>query len=133
MRRLVPDSAGERAGALGRIVSLGDTGGEALRLVLAYVKQETVGPLRGVARFVAFGLVGSVALSGGAVLLLLALLRVLQDETGTTFAGSRSWLPYVVVVVAGLVVMGLAAWRVVSGPARRGTGSSGSTGSGEEA
>lgn len=130
----MPDSAGAgRSGTGGRLASLGDAGGDAVRLVVAYVKQETVGPLRGVGRFVVFGVVGSVALSAGAVLLLLALLRVLQDETGSTFAGNRSWLPYLVVVVAGLLVMGLAAWRVVSGPGRRqGDGSSG-PGRGEEA
>lgn len=116
----MPDHGdGGRSGASGRLGSVGDAGSDVVRLIVAYVKQETLGPLRGVVRFVAFGVVGSVALSGGTVLLLLALLRLLQDETGGTFGGDRSWLPYVVVVVAGLLVLGLAAWRVVSGPSRR--------------
>ncbi|MFC0081745.1 hypothetical protein ACFFRE_06255 [Aciditerrimonas ferrireducens] len=90
-----------------------------LRLVLDYLKQETVGPLRGLGRFVVFGVLGSVAVAAGAVLLLVAVLRVLQDETGTTFAGDRSWLPYVVVVVLALVGLGVAGWRVVAGVGRR--------------
>ena len=110
---------GSKAEGPGRLGSVGDAGTDALRLVVAYLKQETLGPLRGVARFVAFGVAGSVALSAGAVLLLLAVLRVLQDETGGTFSGSRSWLPYLVVVVLALGLLGLAAWRVVRGPARR--------------
>lgn len=110
---------GGKADGGGRVGALGDAGGEVVRLVLAYLKQETLGPLRGVARFVAFGVAGSVALALGAVLILLAVLRVLQDETGTTFAGNRSWLPYLVVVFVALLIMALAAWRVVRGPAKR--------------
>lgn len=110
---------GSKAEGSSRLGSVGDAGTDVLRLVVAYLKQETLGPLKGVARFVAFGMAGSVALAAGTVLLLLAVLRVLQDETGGTFAGSRSWLPYLVVVVLALALLGLAAWRVVRGPARR--------------
>lgn len=109
------------AGGPGRLSAVSDAGTDVVRLVVAYLKQETLGPLRGVVRFVAFGVAGSLALSAGGVLLLLAVLRVLQDETGGTFAGSRSWLPYVVVAVLALAVLGLAAWRVVRGPGRRRT------------
>lgn len=111
--------AGGKADGPGRLGPVGDVGTDALRLIVAYLKQETLGPLRGVARFVAFGVAGSVALSAGAVLLLLAVLRVLQDETAGAFSGSRSWLPYLVVVVLALALLALAAWRVVRGPARR--------------
>lgn len=110
---------GRSSGRAGRSGSVTEAGTDAIRLILDYVKQETIGPLRGVARYVAFGFVGSLALSVGAGLLLLALLRALQEETGTTFAGSRSWLPYLVIVVVALAVLGLAAWRVVKGPSRR--------------
>lgn len=103
----------------GRLGAVGDAGTDVVRLVVSYLKQETLGPLRGVVRFVAFGVAGSLALSAGGVLLLLAVLRVLQDETGGTFAGSRSWLPYVVVAMLAVAVLGLAAWRVVRGPGRR--------------
>ncbi len=94
-------------------------GGDAVQLVIDYVKQETIGPLKGVGRFLAFGIAGSLALCVGLVLLLVGLLRLLQSETGTTFAGNLTWLPYVIVAVAALVVIGLAAWRVAKGPAAR--------------
>ena len=38
----------------------------------------------------------------GVVLLLLALLRLLQTETGTTFAGNLSWIPYLIVTVVAV-------------------------------
>jgi hypothetical protein len=57
-----------------------------------------------------------VALTAGAVLLLLAGLRALQGETGTSFTGHLSWVPYLITAVAAVVVMGLAAWRITKGP-----------------
>lgn len=96
----------------------GDTG-ELVDLVVGYAKQETLGPLRGVGRFVAFGLAGSSLLAVGLSLMLLAGLRALQTETGGTFAGSRNWLPYVATAGGAVVVAAAAAWRVARGPARR--------------
>ena len=94
-------------------------GGEVLDLVVRYAKQETLGPLRGVGRFVAFGIVGSVFLAVGLGVLLLAGLRALETETGTTFAGTRSWMPYLATAAAAVVVAGLAGWRITKGPAAR--------------
>lgn len=91
---------------------------ELLDLVVAYAKQETIGPLHGLVRFVLFGVLGALGLAGGGVLLALALLRLLQDETGGAFHGTRSWLPYLVVTAAALAVTGVAAWRVVRVPGR---------------
>jgi peptidoglycan biosynthesis protein MviN/MurJ (putative lipid II flippase) len=95
------------------------SGSEALQLVLDYVKQETLTPLKGLGRYLLFGIAGSLALCAGLVLLLVALLRALQSETGTTFSGDLSWLPYVIVCAAAMMVMGLAAWRITKGPAAR--------------
>ena len=91
---------------------------EAISLVIAYVKQETLDPVKGLARFVAFGVAGSLAIAVGTVFLLVAALRVLQGETGT-FKGNLSWVPYLIVVAIGLGVIALAAWRIVAGPAAR--------------
>jgi hypothetical protein len=97
---------------------------ELVELVLDYAKQETLGPVRGLGRFVLFGLLGSSFLAIGLAVLLLAGLRALQDETGTTFAGNLSWAPYLATAAAAVVVAGLAGWRIVRGPAaRRGKGS----------
>ena len=69
---------------------------ELWQLVLAYARQETIVPIRGLGRYVAFGLAGSVLLSAGGVLLALALLRFLQRVTGTALTGSLSWVPYLI-------------------------------------
>ena len=78
------------------------------QLVLAYVKQETLDPIKGLGRFVAFGLAGSLVLGTGLVLLFLGVLRLLQDETGSAFTGNLSWIPYLITVLACAVVAGLA-------------------------
>ena len=78
---------------------------EVVDLVKAYVRQELLGPLRGAGRWVSMGLAGSVALVVGVVLLLLSLLRALQTETGIAFEGNRSWIPYLIAIVALVAVI----------------------------
>jgi len=104
------------SGSSGRGGGFTAAGGDFLHLVVDYAKQETLGPLKSLGRFLLFGLIGSVAITLGTVLLLLALLRALQTETGSSFTGHLSWLPYLIVAVAAIAVMGLAAWRIVKGP-----------------
>lgn len=77
-------------------------------MVRDYARQETIEPLKGLARFVAFGVAGSLLVGIGVTLLFLAGLRALQTETGTTFTGNWSWAPYLIVTVAAVVVAGLA-------------------------
>lgn len=93
--------------------------GELVDLVVEYAKQETLGPLRGLGRFLVFGLVGSIFLAVGLAVLLLAGLRAIQSETGTVFAGNLTWVPYLLAAAAAIVVAALSGWRVVRGPARR--------------
>jgi hypothetical protein len=88
---------------------LRDEGQETVKLVVAYIRQETLDPVKGLGRYVLFGVAGSVALSIGLVILGVGLLRLLQTETGTTFAGNLSWIPYVIVLI---VVVGVAALAV---------------------
>ena len=96
-----------------------ESGTDAARLVFDYVKQETLTPLKGLGRFLLFGIVGSVALCAGIVLLLIALLRALQTDTGGTFGGTLTWVPYLIVAAAAVVVTALAGWRITKGAARR--------------
>lgn len=99
--------------------------GELWDLVVAYVRQETVVPVKGLGRFVALGMAGSAALGIGLLLLALALLRALQTETGTTFDGSLSWAPYAITLLACAAIAALAARAV--GSHRRRAGPKGTT------
>lgn len=97
--------------------SPGDSIKELKTLVVDYARQETVDPLKGLGRYLAFGVAGSLLIAVGTVLLLLALLRGLQlidtFNTPGAFNGGRwSWAPYFVTVAAGLVVVALAAWKI---------------------
>jgi hypothetical protein len=97
---------------------IGESGNNAVQLVIAYFKQETLEPLKGLGRFLLFGIVGSLAITVGAVLALVAVLRVLQTETGA-FHGNLSWIPYLIVIALAAVIIGLSIWRIAAGPARR--------------
>jgi hypothetical protein len=108
------DGDGKRAGALGE-------GSELIDLLKRYVVQETVTPLKSAGRTLLFGSAAALLLGIGAVLLLVGVLRVLQTETGSTFAGSLSWLPYWITAACGLVIVGGSAFVVLRGP--RGKGS----------
>jgi hypothetical protein len=96
-----------------------DAGGDAFQLTIDYLKQETLGPLKGIVRFLAWGLAGSLAIGVGVLLLLVGVLRLLQEETGSLLTGDWSWVPYFVVTALGLMVAGVAAWRITAGPGRR--------------
>lgn len=94
------------------------SGDDAFALTVAYLKQETLEPLKGLGRFLIAGLVGSFAIAIGILLLLIGILRLLEDETGSALTGDWSWVPYFVVSVLGLAVAGVAAWRITAGPAQ---------------
>lgn len=74
-------------------------------MVVAYVKQETVVPLKALGRFVAFGVAGALMLAIGGGLLTLAAVRAAQAETGRHLAGNLDWVPY----GAGILVAGIGA------------------------
>ncbi len=99
--------------------SIPQVASELWELSVAYAKQETVDPLKGLGRFLGYGIGGAILFGLGSVLLLLAGLRALQTETDTTFTGNLSWIPYVIVVIAALLLVGLVVWRVVK---RKGPG-----------
>jgi hypothetical protein len=100
----------------GRIQAMG---GDTLQLVVDYVKQETLQPLKGLGRFIVFGVAGSVVLAIGLVIVAVGLLRVLQAETGSTFAGNWSWVPYLICLGAVAVVAVVAVLAVKRGQGRR--------------
>ncbi len=94
-------------------------GDDAFQLTVDYLKQEVVDPLRGLGRFLYMGIAGSFFVAFGLLLILLGVLRLLQTETGTALTGDWSWVPYAVVVVLGIAVIGVAALRIQAGPGQR--------------
>jgi hypothetical protein len=92
--------------------SIPETIQELREMVVTYAKQETIDPLKGLGRFVGYGVAGSLLLGIGFVLLTLAGLRALQTQTGSTFRGNLSWLPYVITLVGVLVVAAATVSRI---------------------
>ena len=76
-------------------------------LVVTYFKQQTLLPIQKLGRYIGFGILGSLLLGFGVVFLGLSGLRALQDETGDTFTGDWSWVPYILMFVALLFGAGL--------------------------
>jgi hypothetical protein len=87
---------------------------DVIDLVKDYARQETVGPLRGAGRWLAFGVLGAVLLGLGAVFVVLGVLRLIQNEFAPTFDGRWfSLLPYLIAFVLSLAIIGLAVSRIV--------------------
>jgi len=82
--------------------------GELKELVVAYARQETVEPIKGLGRYLAFGVAGSILVGTGLALGILALLRALQTETGTRFDENLSWAPYGIVALTCVVMIAIA-------------------------
>lgn len=90
-------------------------------LLRRYVLQETVLPLRHLLKRALLGLAASILTGVGFVALLLALLRVLQTETGGALAGFWSFAPYLLTCVAAIGIVGVAgllAFRAIAGRRR---------------
>ncbi|MDA8295658.1 MAG: hypothetical protein M0004_03540 [Actinomycetota bacterium] len=82
---------------------------ETARLAWRYVLQETVGPLKGLAKRAGLALAGAFVLAVGLVVVMIGVLRVIQGETGGTFSGSLTFVPYLLTAIGALVVLGIAA------------------------
>jgi len=102
----VADSKSAKRGTLGGPIS------DIVETVRAYVMQETVDPLRGVGRFIGFGLLGAVFIALGTGLLLLSLLRFLQTREVHAFHGTWSFVPYLITLVPCVAFIALAISRI---------------------
>lgn len=122
MERFEPAGDGGAAGphhARGQSTKdVGELVPELWDLIKRYLRQEAVDPIKGVGRFVGFGVAGALLVGTGAVLLAVGGLRVLQDETDTTFTDHLSWVPYLIVFL-GLVVGGALSVSAISSRQRR--------------
>jgi hypothetical protein len=90
-----------------RVSQVSDT----VDLVLRYIKQETVAPLRGAGRWLLFGCVASLAIVLSSFFVLLAVLRFLQSSS-LPFSGGWSWVPYIVTILFALSLIGLSVSRI---------------------
>ena len=81
---------------------------ELRELVATYARQETVEPLKGLVRFVLFGVLGSFMIGIALLLFVVSGLRALETQTGEHLTGKWSWAPYGIVTGGCLVVAGLA-------------------------
>ena len=79
-------------------------------MVRTYARQQTVEPLRGVGRWVAFGLFGGVLMTIGLVFLGLGALRGLQSLDA--FDGGWSFAPYFIVLSAAIVILAATRSRI---------------------
>jgi hypothetical protein len=110
----MPDSKSPEAKAREGGVMSGPS--EFVDLLKRYVLQETVGPLKTIGRTLGIGLASAFAFGVASVLALIGVLRVLQTETGSWFTGNLTWLPYVITLGAGLVIIAIAGLIVLRSP-----------------
>ncbi|MGA9275374.1 hypothetical protein [Ilumatobacter sp.] len=86
--------------------------GEVIEFIKAYATQETVGPLKGVGRWLAYGAAAAFVMGLGLVLILLGILRAVQYEVDRLSSGSLSWLAYTVTLVVTLLLLVVTMLRV---------------------
>jgi uncharacterized BrkB/YihY/UPF0761 family membrane protein len=78
---------------------------ELVAFVKSYAKQETIDPLRGVGRWVAFGTAGAFCLGLGLVVVLLGVLRLVEEEWDRSSSGSLSWLAYLITLLVAVALL----------------------------
>ena len=88
-----------------------ETVGELKTMLTDYARQETVGPIKLLGKWVAFGVGGALCVAIGVGYLTFGLLRWTQSLD--TFTGdTRSFWPYLIAFGGLLVIIGLAAWAM---------------------
>lgn len=94
--------------------------GELVELVTSYAKQQTLDPIRGAGRWLAYGLLAVVSLVLGVVLISVGALRLLQTEV---FAGATTWsfVPYAIVIVLCAAVAAYSVSRINRDSLRQGS------------
>jgi hypothetical protein len=82
---------------------------ELKELVVAYAKQETIEPLKGVGRYLRNGTLGALLMGLGIMFLAIGALRALQTETDEHFNGNWSFMPYIIVIIGLAIIAGASA------------------------
>lgn len=76
-------------------------------LVVGYARQETLDPLKRLGAWVGYGIGGALLVSIGLVVMAVGGLRALQSQTGETFTGSLTWVPYAITAGGLIIVAGI--------------------------
>ena len=94
--------------------------GELIELVTSYARQQTLEPIRGAGRWLAFGLLAMVSLVMGVVMISIGTLRLLQTEV---FAGATTWsfVPYLIVIMLCAAVTAYSVSRINRDSLHRGS------------
>ena len=92
---------------------------ELVDLVIAYAKQETLQPLKGIGKNAALGLGGALLLGIGGIFCSLGALRAMQSETDWFERHNLTYLPYGATILI-LVVLSLIGWFGL-GPGKKDT------------
>ena len=90
---------------------------ELVDLVIAYAKQETLEPLKGLGKNAALGLGGAVLLGLGGVFCSIGALRAMETETDFFERHNLTYLPYFITVLV-LAVLSAIGW-VSLGPGKK--------------
>jgi hypothetical protein len=90
---------------------------ELVDLVIAYAKQETLEPLKGLGKNAALGLGGAVLLGIGGLFCSISALRAMQSETDFFERHNLSYVPYLLTVVI-LVALSAIGWAGL-GPGKK--------------
>jgi hypothetical protein len=98
--------------------------GDVVDTLKAYVRQEVVGPLSGVGRWIAYGAAGAVMLGLGLVIVLVGLLRLLQTEWDRSATGALTWLSYLIVFIVAVLLLALTVSRIRKSTLNDGSSSS---------
>ena len=86
--------------------------GDVVDFVKAYAKQETLDPLKGAGRWLAYGGAAALCMGLGLMLILLGTLRLVQTEVDRLARGSLSWAAYFVTLIVTCVLLVITLLRV---------------------
>src|SRR6478609_11493338 len=88
-------------------------------LLVSYAKQETVEPVKGLGRYIGYGIAASITGSIGILLLTLSGLRYLQDHNDGHLEGHWNWVPYAAALALLGLLVAIAVRQIRRGGAKR--------------
>lgn len=99
-------------GSTGQDKGAGEVINDLWLLIRDYAKQETIDPLKSIGKFLGYGVGGALSLSLGILFGAVAILRILQTETGTRLTGSLDFVPYVVALLFTIAAAAISVYAI---------------------